>query len=428
MDGTEPFARHGSEKMIYDIRMGPQGLYHDGAFYVAYQANPQSGKALPCVIKRDAGGVWSQPAVVGDVSHYDHHFAPVIWLDGEERLHVLYHCHARPDQAMHKIAAQPLSIEEWRAGPGVAPSVSYPRVVRVASGKLLLYYRALGHMGYWTYQLSDDHGCSWTCPDVPLVDFDQAPRTLGHEWAGTYHSVTPGRDGQSLHIAFVYWDERKPVHPVYGKRMGHRTRYNLYYLRLELSSGAVYNAAGTRLSRPVNRADAERCLVWDTGPLLTNMPSLLADEQDRPCFLLPVSGDAPDEGCFWFVRQEGAQWARRRVAELNDTWNGCRLAPASDGSLTAFLIARPPVFGELPYGGGVLQEWRSTDNGDSWAMEQEISPLKGLLCNNPKPVENAAGSPLPRTLLLYGWQDPDGIPPDGEFKGAAYLWQDGSWL
>jgi hypothetical protein len=27
---VQPFARYGCEKMIYDVRMDPQALYHDG--------------------------------------------------------------------------------------------------------------------------------------------------------------------------------------------------------------------------------------------------------------------------------------------------------------------------------------------------------------------------------------------------------------
>lgn len=207
MEEAKSFAQYGSQKMIYDIRMGPQGLYHGETFYIAYQANPHSYKALPHVIKRHSNGTWSAPVVLGDVSHYDHHFAPVLWLDQKRYFHVLYHCHSTLNGAIHKVSTEPLDITRWQDGPEIAPSISYPRILRSASGRLLLYYRALGHMGFWTYQISDDGGYSWTGPEVPPVDFDYAPRILGDEWAGTYHSVALGHDGQSLHIAFVYWDE-----------------------------------------------------------------------------------------------------------------------------------------------------------------------------------------------------------------------------
>jgi hypothetical protein len=321
-----------------------------------------------------------------------------------------------------------LDITNWKDGPGIAPSISYPQILQTASGKLVLYYRALGHMGYWTYQISDDGGYSWTGSEIPPVDFDRDPRIPGDEWAGTYHSVALGRNGQSLHIAFVYWDERNKPHPLYGKRLGTRNRYNLYYSRLDFSSGLLYNVNDTQLPQPLNRGNAQECLVWNTGCYLTNMPSILIDGEDHPSFIVVASEEALDDCCFWYVKYQDDQWNRYRITEVNDTWNGCHLEYADDGSLTAFLISRPLAHGNLPYGGGILQEWHSKDYGESWSMEQEISPVQGFLCNNPKAVEDIRGSTLPRTLLLFGWQGPDGILPDGKFGGHAYLWQDGTWM
>ena len=47
------FAHFGSEKMICDVRMGPQALRYEGAVTIAYQANPAGGKALPHVVSDD---------------------------------------------------------------------------------------------------------------------------------------------------------------------------------------------------------------------------------------------------------------------------------------------------------------------------------------------------------------------------------------
>mgnify|MGYP003821368519 CR=1 FL=1 len=429
MNHATPFARHGCEKMIYDIRMGPQCIQADGMHFAAYLAGPAAGgKALPHIIRRDRSGAWGEPVALGDVPKFDHHFAPVLWVDADGHVHVLSHCHASLHGSRHVVSSARLSVEEWRDAPEVAPSISYPRIVKLPGGRLLLYHRVLGHMGYWTYQVSDDGGFSWKRRGTPLVDFDQRPEAPGDEWSGSYHSVAPGKDGESLHLAFVYWDERKQVHPVYGVRLAHMDRYHLFYARVDIASGRLYTVSGRRLGTPVNRREAEKCLVWDTGTRLTNMPSVLVERNDRPAFLMPVSGDRVDDCAFWFIRREKGTWERFRVTDTNSTWAGSHLEADGTGGISAFLVGRPVQAGNLPYGGGVLQEWRTRDRGESWEHVRDILPKAGLVCNNPKPVETATGEALRRTLVFFGWEGPHGLAPEGPYGGQAFLWRDGEWL
>ena len=50
------FANHGSEKMIYDVRMGPVAVAHEDRICVAYQSNRAGAKALPHEMVYDDGG------------------------------------------------------------------------------------------------------------------------------------------------------------------------------------------------------------------------------------------------------------------------------------------------------------------------------------------------------------------------------------
>jgi len=246
--------------------------------------------------------------------------------------------------------------------------------------------------------------------------------------AGSYHSVALGRNGKSLHVAFVYWDERRPVLPIYERSVGTMTRFNLYYLRFDLKTGKMYAANGAKLNRPLNRRDAEGCLVWDTKGHLSNMPSILVDKDDSPCFFMPVSEKMVDDCRFWFIRRTGDKWTNSPVTQTGSTWNGSHIEFGDDGNLNAFVIGKASNAGHCPYGGGPLQEWRSTDDGDTWQQISDITPQTGLLCNNPRPIEGVEGSPLKRSLVFFGWEGPDGILPGDPFKGRAYLWQDGKWL
>ena len=433
-EAPKPFAHHGSEKMVYDVRMGPQALCCNDVIYIAYQANADGPEAHPHLITHDLREAeWSRPVQVGQVAYYDHHLAPILWFDCERHVHVLYKCDAR-DGGVHLISTHPESIDEWTEGPEIYPSLSYPRVVRIGDGKLLLYYHVFGHMGFWTYQVSSDGGYSWTRAHTPLVDFDQQPRCASDTWAGSYQSVCASRDGRSLHIAFVHWDERRAVNPLYKRRLDTINRYHLYYLRLDIASGALYTIEGDRIETPVTRQRAEQCKVWDTGHRLTNMPSILVDGNDEPCFLMPVSEGTPWECQFYFIRRKRGEWERQAIVRTNHTWSGSHLAIGEGGTLVAHLVVGSANGEPLAYGGGQVNEWISVDQGVSWDFNRKLASEPGLLYNNPRPVERIDGSEMPGFLVFFGWEGPGGLQRVGPSlaplrnTGRAYLWHDGEWL
>jgi hypothetical protein len=443
----KPFALYGGEKMLYDVRMGPQAVRHRDVIYIAYQANADGAEAHPHIIAYDlATRTWSDAVQIGSTTHYDHHFAPILWFDREEHIHVLYNCHGR-DGGTHVISGAPRSIRAWKAGPQIYKSISYPRVIPLPDDKLLLYYRAFGHMGYWTHQASTNGGYTWTQPR-PLIDFDQTPQSDDDTWAGSYQSVHLGADGRSLHIAFVYWDEKKQINPLYGRRIESNNRYHLYYLRLDTDTGQLYTIEGDPVPQPVSRSQAERCKVWNTGHRLTNMPAILNHPKGAPCFLLPVAGESSPWQCmFHFVRRHRGRWQSTAVARANNTWDGCLMHRGPDGELLAYLATGDQDGQMLSYGGGTIEEWASRDGGLSWEKRQELNPEPGLIYNNPKPVEWSTGSALDGYLVLYGWQGPGSIQvqtgslirgtpykialpedaPTGN-RGRAYLWHKGEWL
>ena len=434
---AQPFACHGGEKMLYDVRMGPQALVHDDVLYVCYLAcpnEPDGPVPHPCTITCNLGTrEWSDPVQIGECRRYDHHYAPVMWMDRDERIHVLADCHG--ESGRHTVAAAPRSIEQWRPAPGIAKSISYPHVLPMADGELVLYYRALGHMGYWGYQASDDGGWSWS-PMHTLVDMDQDPQTLYDCWAGSYQTVCASRDRRSLHIGFAYLDEQRRRNPLYKRTFRKKltiNRYHLYYVRADVASGDLYTIEGQKLALPANREEAEAAKIWDTGHRLTNQPSIWVDEDDEPSFLLPVTGETPWDCQFTFVRRDKDGWAHIPVAQTNSTWCGSMLRGAGDGVLKAY-CASGKDDGELrAYGGGDLEIWTSTDAGSTWQMDGKLDPEPGLLYNNPRPAERASGEVDDDFLLFFGWEGPlslqqDPVGPQARNRGRAFAWREGEWL
>ncbi len=443
---NEPFAKHGFEKMIYDLRMGPQGVSYKENIFIVYHGNPFGQMPHPHIIKYNiAKDKWCKPVKIanasiegwqqyrhpfGPINHnklYDHHFCPVVWIDSGGYIHVLYRCHI-VDGGIHMISREPESISSWKQGPQIYNSISYPKIEFLPEGKLLLYYRVFGHMGYWAYQLSSDGGYSWDQP-VKLFDFDANPAEDRDCWAGSYHSVKKSPDGGSLHIGFTYWDESKTENPRYKKTVGTRNRYNLYYARLDIPTRTLYNIEGTPLKTPVNKTEADAfCTIWNTGDKLTNMPAIATDSMDQPLLLLPASEDAPDHCCYYFFRRDQGQWKGTTVTETNDVWSGCLVRQEDDGGLTAYLIVGKKDSKTIAYGGGMGEVWYSGDDGVSWKREQKIMPEPGLLYNNPRfVVDKETGNDCDGYLLFYGWEGPDAIQPVSETspdfvnRGRAYL-------
>jgi len=427
------FAEHGSEKMIFDVRLGPQALCHDDVIYIVYQANPHGLAAHPHIIAYDRRArSWSEPVQLGEnPPKYDHHLAPVLWIDDDDCLHVLYGCHLTP--GTHLVSRRPRAIDEWIQGPRIAGSISYPTLVRAYDNTLLLFYRALGHLGFWAYRTSNDGGYSWTAARR-LIHFAQSPSEDDDAdcWAGAYPSVCPSPDGRFLHIGFVYWDERRGVHPGYQIRKRSRARYHLYYLRLDIQSGALYTIEGKRLKAPVNRGLADAtCKIWDTGHELSNMPSIAVGSRGEPHFLLPVSDQSPWYSRFHFVSRHERAWRRVAVTETNNTWAGCFLRADGPTDFVAYLVSGHDADETLLYSGGTVEKWSSNNSGITWYREHSLVPDPDLVYNNPRPVHDSRGGHLRDHLVFFGWKGPGSIEADLaplRNRGRAYLWGDGEWL
>jgi len=428
-----PFAHYGTEKMIYDLRMGPQALLYEDVIYIVYQADRNKNIGNPHIISYDTKGEkWSESVQVATVPKYDHHYAPILWLDHDRYFHILYQCHG--GGGIHLVSEDRESITSWKESKAITTSISYPKIVPVSNRRIMLYHRVFGHTGYWTYLLSDDGGYTWERPSKPVVDFDQNPQQALDPWAGTYHSVRADAKGEKLHIGFVYKDDSDKPNPRYQSSLGKDKRYNLYYLRLNVDTGNIYTIKGEKLDVPLTRAAAEQCKVLDSEYRITNMPSIEFDDEGYPAFLLPVSESKPTDCMFYFIKRAGTEWEKTPVVRTNSIWSGSYLKRTAPACWIAFLV----VGGndrEVPvYGGGELQEWVSNDDGQTWQMKRKLNPEPGLLYNNPTPVVTPDGKTVDKWLVFYGWEGPRSIQEniranetEVHNRGRAFLWYDGEY-
>ncbi len=441
-ESIRPFAMFGSEKMFYDLRMGPQMVRNGDTLYIVYQANGQEIFADPYIVTYGImSKTWSGPYKIGDAERYDfdHHLCPILWFDDEGYLHVLFNCHGQAGS--HRISRRPFSVDAWVDGPAISESISYPHVFRLPGNRVCLYFRAYGHMGYWAYMLSNDGGYNWSKP-VKVVDFDQDPESDQDTWAGSYHTTELDTDGHTLHVGFTYFDERgiwKFVHPRYHRMPSVNTRYHLYYLSIDLDTGIVRNMEGDILPCPLNRRMAEGCKLWDSGDYLTMMPAMLLSETTADVsFLLPVTEETEWKCGFLYIRKVHGAWKRTRITQTNTTWSGCRLYREADGTIVAYLIVGRTDGSLYTYGAGQLERWTSEDDGEHWVFQERYAPDAEDLYNNPIFAEDASHSGRKDSSLVayYGWTGPYSMQPVIDKKtdipiinrGKAYLLHDGKYV
>ena len=438
-----PFAKNGTLKMLYDNRMHPQAVEYKGSVYIVWRGQ----KGFPYIISYDLDSrKFSKPFMLltgmedkVDANKYarDHHYAPVIWVDSKGHFHVLFGCHVISG-GVHLISKKPGVMTQWQERPSVSDSVSYPQVHRIYGDKTLIYFRHRGHLGSWTYSVSSDSGRTWVSPENAPVDLDAEPQNgFRADDAASYHNTCVGKDGRTLHVAFIWMveghnalDEVRPfLNSRYSSILQQQMyrppqRFNLYYIRIDLPSGKVFNYAGKELTRPINKQIADRqCLIWDTEMRVAAVPpSIYLDENEQPYFLLAVSDETPYKCWFYFVSYQNNHWIKTAIARTAHPFNACHLLRTDNGMFKAYLITGE---GENiskenmdSYGwGDRVEEWISDDNGKNWKLSKDITPIKGYKYQNVKSVSRCIKGTARDMILFYGWQD-------SNRDGTAFLWDD----
>ncbi len=420
-----PFADNGGLKMLYDNRQYPHAVAVGGKTHIVWRGQDGFPYCRSYDLERRT---FSEPLnlIEGyedeiDAERYsnDHHYAPVIWSDQNGYLHTLFGCHRTT--GIHLVSVNPGDSSQWRRGNDFSESISYPKIHRIYDDKTLVYTRYSGHLGFWQYPLSNDGGHSWEGGGRPVVNLGADPQAGDHAaYSGYYNTTAVSADGKRLHVAFI-WNMEDPLFNTrYGKVLGdHTQRYNLYYLYVDLTSGKGYNIDGVEVPLPLRKWVAdEKCLVWDTDERTAAVgPSICLDDADQPQFLLPVSEETPLDSAFYFVT---------RITKTLHPFNASCLQRDANGVLRAYMVTGsgeslaesekglPTDMDGYGYGRRV-EKWISSDGGESWRLDRNLTPVPGLRYQNVQIVSDGMSREFDDLFLFYGWKDE-------RSPGIGYLW------
>jgi len=238
----------------------------------------------------------------------------------------------------------------------------------------------------------------------------------------SYQTVFPSKDGRYLHVGFFYYDDNKQKlpekywNPRYGTKTKLNFKYNLYYVKIDLKTQKVKNFDGEPVKTPVSMETANsQCMIWDTDWRGSGVPpDIILDQNEHPAFLHILSEDSPDRFNYYYVRHVDGGWKQAVITPSNHKWNSSHLSLDKRGTLHAYLIGgrekyRTPS-GEMDrYGGGSIEEWISSDNGNKWTKLRDLMSndpeYAGWKFNNIQPIKDAKGNIKDGMLLFYGWKN-----------------------
>ncbi|MEE4217833.1 MAG: BNR-4 repeat-containing protein [Xanthomonadales bacterium] len=428
------FASGGSKKMLYDVRQRPQAIYWNDQVFIGYKgwgtkANENPRNVAPThasLVRYDpVNRTFSSPIKFGEQTS-DHHDCPVLWVDKDEHMHVMYRMHNRPGHHLvnRKPGTMGESEKDWEVLPDISEKVSYPTMFALPGGRHLVYFREAGHSSSWSYRITADNGRSWTGPEHSVTNLD----IYNHpEWS-SYQAKILSPDKKHLYVVFTDYDDVKSndperlYNPKYDMPVSNEWKYNLSLLKIDLATHEVRNDAGEVIKTPLDIETARaRCQIWDTGWRGAGVPpALCLDENGQPSALHVLSEDNLETHNYYYVRKVGGAWKKTPITASNHQWNSGYLKRDQNGKLHAYVIVgegyqdKPGV--NYTHGGGRIEHWVSSDKGNSWSLHREITPdaaqYPGWAFNNVQPVVRPDGSAVEGMLIFYGWLDetkPDGV-------------------
>jgi len=442
-----PFGEGGTKKMTYDRRQRPQAVLKGDNIHLVYNGGASAQaekleKTVPFATTYNLkNGTFSEHVQLPGTPSKDHHYGPIIWADNNDYLHVLSGCHLTPGTHVKaKIRSIGTNPKDWETAPQIAPSMSYPSISQIFNQQRLVYYRTAGHRSSWTYSITSDEGLTWRTPEFPVLDLNNGEDTLDiphaeMDEASSYHTYLPSQDGKYIHVAFMYYDDDKKNIPeksynrLYKRNVG-TLKTNLYYVKVDLETDKVSNFEGTEMATPILLQEANaQCKIWDTNWRGAGIPpDIIIDKNDNPAFLHVLTEKIFEELNYYYVRRVGNEWKQTVIAPACHKWNSSHLTIDDEGVLHAYLLMDDGYFESKgkgvmsSHGGGThIEEWISTDEGNSWAKENTLyaaeGEYEGWRFNNIQPIKTKEGKIKEGIWLFYGWNEKN----DNVAQAKAFL-------
>lgn len=245
----------------------------------------------------------------------DSHGRPVIEMDSEGYLHLIYGGHGgeREDglnpmsidtphaggRMLHVMSKNPYDISEFHYVDDISPFASYTKSYKMGNGDIYFFTRAGTHKSPWVYYKMKAGTHRFEQPVIITAPTPQLDNPINVD---TFY-INPLKISDS-EIAISYlWHECNFLE-LHDKTT--YARINAYYMRLDTTNDTMYNAQGEQIQLPVTLEVAnEKMLAFDS-----------TDKEETPFATVPVVLESGAPALAYEARTKDArEW---RLTSFND--------------------------------------------------------------------------------------------------------------
>ncbi|KMT66646.1 BNR-4 repeat-containing protein [Catenovulum maritimum] len=360
----------------------------------------------------------------------DSHGRPIIEIDSKGHLHLIYGGHGgeREDglnpmsidtphaggRMLHVMSEKPYDISKFVYVDDITPFASYTASEKMANGDIYLFTRAGTHKSPWVYYKMPAGQSRFEKPVIFTWPTAQKDNPINVD---TFY-IKPLRVSDTEIAISSLWHECNFLE--YHDKTTY-SRVNVYYMKLDTTTGNMYNAQGEKLPLPITLEIADqKTLAFDSTqreetPFGTD-PLILED--GRPA--VAYQARTKDYREMRMVSYNNGQWVhsqpmpgttKRSLRDLNNNQIEQIISLEALGSAQAQTNA---VVVYRNSKGMTVFATASSQNGRDWQVEKEqfsLSKSRIML----EAVKNSAGDTVAVILSIR--------------RGDAqrlYLWQDGA--
>jgi hypothetical protein len=330
----------------------------DKTFFVYGGTKSADERYLLCMIGEfnHKTGMVSKPTVVYDkLGVDDPHDNPVIIIDDEGYLWVFVSGRGSRRPGFKYRSRQPFDISAFDQV--TEEEMTYPQPWKTKDGFLHLFTKYSGIRQLY-FETSKD-GINWTEDKLVAA----IPQNEG-EQSGHYQ-VSALYKGRKVGTFF----NRHPQGNV-------DIRTDLYYIQTTVFAKTWTNIDGTPLDLPLLKLENPALVdeYYSKGKNIY-IRDMVFDEKGNPvCLFIRSNGhepgpkSAPYEWCI--TRWNGKQWQTSKITESDHNYDmGSLFISKNEWKLVAPTVTGPQKWGV----GGELQIWKSTDKGNSWTVERNLT-------------------------------------------------------
>jgi len=332
---------------------------------------------------------FAEPVVLGSNPDGDAHRNPTLLVDTEGFLYVFYGAHGHPSHVVK--STSPHDIGSWRALADLDdPRGTYPQPWQLVEGEVYVMYR---HAPGWRCRVSKDGGETWQAP-VSIID---SPPDAG--WDCTVYGISIAETGpfpRRVHFAWSRLGGGTPEE-IQAKHLWAR-RYNVYYACSDDGGRTWQRSDGTPYELPITESTAEK--LYDCGQHGVWLKDIQLDAQGNPYILFLDSETETYQSDWMVLRHVGGEWKLSKVTHSDHMYDGGGLVLLSDQDIRIYGATTPSQPHE---DGGEIEEWQSTDGGETWVNTAHITHDSRYSHNHVKVVHNhQAGVGDLRMFWSYG--------------------------